>query len=102
MLIYPLFITDVPDEETPIPSLPNQHRRGVNRIIPFLTRLVQKGLRSVILFGVPLAPSAKDALGTAADDPAGPVIQAIRLIRVQLPELYVVADVCLCEYTSHG
>ncbi|PGH13798.1 hypothetical protein AJ80_06186 [Polytolypa hystricis UAMH7299] len=102
MLIYPLFITDNPDEETLIPSLPNQYRRGVNRLVPFLSPLVRKGLRSVILFGVPLAPSAKDALGTAADDPAGPVIQAIRLLRAQFPDLYIVCDVCLCEYTSHG
>ncbi|EAS31741.3 delta-aminolevulinic acid dehydratase [Coccidioides immitis RS] len=102
MLIYPLFITDVPDEETPIPSLPNQYRRGINRLVPFLTPLVKKGLRSVILFGVPLAPNAKDALGTAADDPAGPVIQTIRLLRAQFPQLYIVTDVCLCEYTSHG
>ncbi|EEQ86242.1 Aminolevulinate dehydratase [Blastomyces dermatitidis] len=102
MLIYPLFITDNPDEETPIPSLPNQHRRGINRLIPFLTPLVQKGLRSVILFGVPLASNAKDALGTAADDPNGPVIQSIRLLRSRFPDLYIVTDVCLCEYTSHG
>lgn len=102
MLIYPLFITDVPDEETPIPSLPNQCRRGINRLVPFLTPLVNKGLRSVILFGVPLAPNAKDALGTSADDPAGPVIQAIRLLRARFPQLYIVTDVCLCEYTSHG
>jgi porphobilinogen synthase len=102
MLIYPLFITDNPDEETLIPSLPNQHRRGLNRLVPFLTPLVAKGLRSVILFGVPLAPSAKDALGTAADDPLGPVIAGIRLLRRAFPNLFIVADVCLCEYTSHG
>ena len=102
MLIYPLFITDNPDEETPIPSLPNQYRRGVNRLIPFLTPLVRKGLRSVILFGVPLHPSAKDALGTSADDPSGPVIQGIRLLRSKFPQLYITTDVCLCEYTSHG
>lgn len=102
MLIYPLFITDNPDEEVPIPSLPNQYRRGLNRIVPFLKPLVRKGLRSVILFGVPLNPASKDALGTAADDPTGPVIQAIRLLRFHFPRLYIVTDVCLCEYTSHG
>lgn len=102
MLIYPLFVTDNPDEETPIPSLPNQCRRGLNRLVPFLTPLVRKGLRSVMLFGVPLNPSAKDPLGTAADDPSGPVIQAIRLLRAQFPNLYITVDVCLCEYTSHG
>lgn len=102
MLIYPLFITDNPNEVTPIPSLPNQNRLGLNKLVSFLTPLVQKGLRSVILFGVPLAPTAKDALGTAADDPEGPVIQAIQLIRRSFPQLFIVADVCLCEYTSHG
>ncbi|KAJ6004073.1 hypothetical protein N7499_000137 [Penicillium canescens] len=102
MLIYPLFITDNSDEETPIPSLPNQYRRGINRLVPFLIPLVRKGLRSVMLFGVPLQPSAKDALGTAADDPDGPVIQSIRLLRSRFPQLYITTDVCLCEYTSHG
>ncbi|KAL8641738.1 MAG: hypothetical protein Q9228_001481 [Teloschistes exilis] len=102
MLIYPLFISDTPNEETLIPSLPNQHRRGLNKVVPHLTPLVAKGLRSVILFGVPARPDVKDALGTAADDPDGPVIQTIRLLRKQFPSLFIVADVCLCEYTSHG
>ncbi|KAL9070805.1 MAG: hypothetical protein Q9161_004596 [Pseudevernia consocians] len=102
MLIYPLFISDQAEEETLIPSLPNQHRRGINKLIPHLELLVRKGLRSVILFGVPIAPNVKDALGTAADDPQGPVIQAIRLLRARFPSLFIVADVCLCEYTSHG
>src|ERR1700721_4732387 len=97
MLIYPLFITDNPDEETPIPPLPNQHRRGLNRLVPFLTPLVAKGLKSVILFGVPIAPGAKDALGTAADDPQGPVIASIGLLRQRFPQLFIVAEVCLCD-----
>jgi porphobilinogen synthase len=70
--------------------------------VPFLEPLVRKGLQSVILFGVPLAPGVKDALGTAADDPEGPVIKSIRLLRERFPQLYICADVCLCEYTSHG
>jgi len=102
MLIYPLFITDNDDEDTPIPSLPDQNRRGINKIVPHLEPLVRKGLRSVILFGVPLEPNVKDALGTAADDPKGPVIASIRLIKQRFPQLFIVADVCLCEYTSHG
>lgn len=102
MLIYPLFITDNPDEETIIPSLPGQYRRGVNKLTAFLEPLIRKGLSSVILFGVPLADNIKDAEGRAADDPKGPVILATRLIRKRFPTLYVVADVCMCEYTSHG
>ncbi|KAL8836676.1 MAG: hypothetical protein Q9176_006190 [Flavoplaca citrina] len=102
MLIYPLFISDSPDEETLIPSLPNQSRRSLSKLVPHLAPLVRKGLRSVILFGVPTAPNTKDALGTAADDPEGPVIQTIRLLRSKFPSLFIVADVCLCEYTAHG
>jgi porphobilinogen synthase len=102
MLIYPLFISDQPDEETPIPSLPNQSRRGLNKLAPFLEPLVAKGLRSVILFGVPVAPGVKDPEGRCADDPNGPVMQAIKLIRKRFRDLFVVVDVCLCEYTSHG
>lgn len=102
MLIYPVFVTDNPNDDEIIPSLPGQRRMGLNKLVPFLAPLVAKGLRSIVLFGVPLAPSAKDALGTAADDPQGPVIQAIRIVRKTFPRLFVVADVCLCEYTSHG
>ncbi|QIW98262.1 hypothetical protein AMS68_003780 [Peltaster fructicola] len=102
MLIYPVFVTDNPNDDDTIPSLPGQRRMGLNKLVPFLAPLVAKGLRSIVLFGVPLAPSAKDALGTAADDPQGPVIQAIRIVRKTFPRLFVVADVCLCEYTSHG
>src|SRR6201996_1576501 len=102
MLIYPLFLTDNPDEVTPIPSLPNQSRLGLNKLIPYLTPLVANGLKSVILFGVPMAAGVKDPHGRAADDPKGPVIQAIKLLRRRFRDLFVVADVCLCEYTSHG
>jgi len=102
MLIYPLFITDNPDEETLIPSLPGQYRRGINKLAAFLEPLLARGLKSVILFGVPLAANAKDTFGTAADDPSGPVILAIRLLRRRFPSLFISADVCLCEYTSHG
>lgn len=102
MLILPLFLTDNNDEETLIPSLPGHYRRGINKIANYLRPLIQKGLRSVILFGVPLAPGAKDVLATAADDPTGPVIAVIHLLRECFPQLFIVADVCLCEYTSHG
>ena len=102
MLIYPLFITDDPDDESLIPSLPGQKRWGVNKLVGMLTPLIARGLKSVILFGVPLGENSKDPLGTAADDPQGPVITAIRLLRSAFPRLYIVTDVCLCEYTSHG
>ncbi|KAF2479979.1 hypothetical protein BDY17DRAFT_256396 [Neohortaea acidophila] len=102
MLMWPLFVTDNPDEEEIIPSLPGQKRVGLNKLVALLQPHIARGLKSVILFGVPLAPGCKDALGTAADDPQGPVISAIRLLRRAYPRLFIAADVCLCEYTSHG
>ncbi|KYK60361.1 hypothetical protein DCS_01498 [Drechmeria coniospora] len=102
MLIYPLFVTDGDNDMILVPSLPGQHQLSVSKLVPFLEPLVHKGLRSVMLFGVPLKAGSKDALGSAADDPEGPVIQAIRLIRRRFPQLFICTDVCLCEYTSHG
>ncbi|KAL5485272.1 HEM2 [Sanghuangporus weigelae] len=101
MLMYPIFITDDPDASVEIKTLPGQRRWGVNKLEEFLGPLVKKGLESVILFGVPLN-CAKDEFGTPADDPQGPVILAIKKLRELFPELYIAADVCLCEYTSHG
>lgn len=101
MFMYPIFITDDPTASVEIPTLPGQRRWGVDRLEEFLGPLVEKGLSSVILFGVPLN-AEKDERGTPADDAQGPVIQAIEKLRKTFPSLYVAADVCLCEYTSHG
>ncbi|GAA5987475.1 hypothetical protein JCM11641_003841 [Rhodosporidiobolus odoratus] len=101
MLMYPIFITDEPDAEVDILSLPGQKRWGLNRLKAFLAPLVAKGLRSVILFGVPLHMD-KDGRGSPADDPNTPVILATQLIRKEFPQLVVACDVCLCEYTDHG
>ncbi|KAI3404717.1 HEM2 [Candida oxycetoniae] len=102
MFIFPLFVSDDPDEETPIPSLPNIKRFGVNKLIPYVDTLVKKGLRAVILFGVILKKGVKDDIGSAADDPEGPVISSIKLLRINFPDLFIMCDVCLCEYTDHG
>ncbi|KAL4807458.1 delta-aminolevulinic acid dehydratase [Aspergillus unguis] len=102
MFIYPLFVSADPDLEQPIPALPNQSIRGVNKLLPFLETLVAKGLHAVILFGTLLPGQTKDLNATMADSPEGPIIPTIPLIRQRFPELYVIADVSLCEYTSHG
>ena len=100
---YPLFITDMPNSAVDLPSMPGQKRWSVDRLAGFLSPLVAKGLRSVILFGIPeVKRSAKDGRGSIADDPEGPVIQAIKLLRKEFPDLYIACDVCLCEYTDHG
>ncbi|KAI8146673.1 delta-aminolevulinic acid dehydratase [Fennellomyces sp. T-0311] len=102
MLMYPIFITDDPKALVPIESLPDQYRIGIDRLEKFIEPLYRKGLRSVILFGVPLAEGVKDPTGSKADDPHGPTILAVKLLRKQFPDLFVACDVCLCEYTSHG
>ncbi|KAJ3410942.1 glycerol ethanol, ferric requiring protein [Chytridiales sp. JEL 0842] len=100
-LMYPLFITDVPDMKEEIKSMPNQYILGINKVKELLAPLVSKGLKSVILFGVPHSDK-KDFKGTCADDPEGPVILAVKLIRKEFPDLVVACDVCLCEFTDHG
>lgn len=84
-----------------IHSLPGQKRWGINKLHGFLAPLVAKGLKSVILFGVPLHMT-KDSRGSPADHPDTPVILATQLIRKEFPELVIACDVCLCEYTDHG
>ncbi|RKP03136.1 hypothetical protein CXG81DRAFT_9915 [Caulochytrium protostelioides] len=99
-LIYPVFVTDG-DVDEPIASMPNQKRHALAHLEAFLRPLVDRGLAAVMLFGVPQR-CVKDGRGTPADDPQGPVIQAIRLLRRAFPDLLVTCDVCLCEYTDHG
>ncbi|XP_055081625.1 delta-aminolevulinic acid dehydratase isoform X2 [Periophthalmus magnuspinnatus] len=100
-LIYPIFITDNEDAIEPIGSLPGQSRYGVNRVEELLQPLVQKGLKCVLIFGVP-AKVEKDERGSGADAPDTPAVIAVRKIRAVFPELLVACDVCLCPYTSHG
>ncbi|OWZ69825.1 hypothetical protein AYX14_04810 [Cryptococcus neoformans] len=101
MLIYPIFISDDPDAEQEVATLPGQKRWGINKLEAFLKPLVEKGLKSVILFGVPVTME-KDPRGSAADDESTPVIQALKLLTNVFPQLMLCVDVCLCEYTSHG
>ncbi|XP_040487687.1 delta-aminolevulinic acid dehydratase isoform X1 [Ursus maritimus] len=100
-LIYPIFVTDVPDDVQPIDSLPGVARYGVNRLEEMLKPLVEEGLRCVLVFGVP-SRVPKDERGSAADSEDSPAIEAIRLLRKTFPSLLVACDVCLCPYTSHG
>ncbi|KAJ3155938.1 hypothetical protein HDU89_005501 [Geranomyces variabilis] len=100
-LVYPIFIHDLADEKAEITSLPGQYRFGVNTLKEHFAPLVAKGLKCVILFGVPTL-TKKDAVGTLADDPNGPVIQAIKVFRAEFPGVLVATDLCLCEYTDHG
>ncbi len=98
-LIYPLFVMDGKDKAEAIPSLPGQYRYTVDRMEEELSRLTEAGVSQVMLFGI---PERKDEVGSQAYDPEGIVQRALRRARELCPELYLITDVCMCEYTSHG
>ena len=98
-LIAPLFIVEGNEIVNPIGSMPGHAQRSVDRLGGEIDMIVELGIPAVLLFGI---PAHKDAHGSAAWDAEGPVPSAIRAIRERAPDLVVVADVCLCEYTDHG
>jgi porphobilinogen synthase len=98
-LIAPLFIAEGRDIVRPIGSMPGHAQRSVDRLDREIDELMELRVPAVLLFGIPVH---KDASGSGAWDPAGPVPSAIRAIKERAPGLAVVADVCLCEYTDHG
>ena len=98
-LVAPLFVCPGSGVREPIASMPGQARLSPDLAAREAAALAELGVGSVLLFGI---PAAKDAEGSGAWDPDGPVPQAIRRIKRDVPELAIWADVCLCEYTSHG
>jgi len=97
--VHPLFVRDGFDIERPIESMPGHAQRTVDRLETEVGDLDALGVRSVLLFGI---PDEKDETGSGAWDPAGPVPRAIAEIKRRDASVTVIADVCLCEYTSHG
>ncbi|WP_048600497.1 porphobilinogen synthase [Rubeoparvulum massiliense] len=98
-LIYPIFVVEGENHRDPIPSMPGIYNFSLDRLKEEIDEVVQLGIPSVILFGV---PHHKDAVGSEAYCDTGIVQQAIRKVKEWAPELVVVADTCLCEYTDHG
>lgn len=98
-LIYPLFVIYGEHVQNPIPSMPGVCQFSVDKLLPVVEGVADAGIPGVILFGI---PETKDELGAGAYDPQGVVQQAVQAIKKRFPELIVITDVCLCEYTSHG
>jgi len=98
-LIYPLFV--VPDNRprVEIRSMPGVWQNRVREAVEESHRAADAGVRAVLLFGL---PEFKDEVGSASWDPSGPVQSAIEAIKRAVPQMTVIADVCLCEYTDHG
>jgi len=98
-LIYPLFVTDAATEARPIASMPGISQWPVRDVVREARDAASLGLGAVLLFGI---PAAKDAAGSGSYDSEGVVQRAVRELKGALPDLVVITDVCLCEYTDHG
>ena len=98
-LVHPLFVRDGGNIERPIATMPGHAQRSVDRLAPDVDDALALGIPAVLLFGI---PSEKDETGRGAWDANGPVPRAIAAIKRQHAEAVVIADVCMCEYTSHG
>jgi porphobilinogen synthase len=97
--IYPLFVVHGKNKKEEIKSMPGIFRYSVDRIMEEVDELYELGIPAVILFGI---PSHKDEQGSSALRDDGEVQQAVRRIKKKYPDMVVITDVCLCEYTSHG
>ena len=98
-LIYPMFVTEGTNIKQEIPTMPGQYRYSVDRLPEALEEVADEGVPSVMLFGI---PDHKDACGSGAWAEDGIVQKAFRKAKETVPELYMIGDVCMCEYTSHG
>lgn len=97
--IYPLFATFGKGVKKEISSMPGCFQESVDELVKHAKEVHSLGIPSIILFGI---PETKDELGTGAYDENGIVQQAVRAVKDAVPDLYVITDVCMCEYTSHG
>lgn len=98
-LIYPLFVVEGTNIKNPIESMPGIHQFSLDRVMEEVDTAVSLGIHALLLFGI---PEHKDEVGSQAYAEDGIVPRAIRTIKKVYPDLIVIADVCLCEYTSHG
>lgn len=98
-LIYPLFVKEGTNIKEEIPSLDGQWRYSPDRVCEEIAQCLSAGVSQVMLFGL---PEQKDSCGSEAWNPNGVVQQAIRAIKAEYPDFYIITDVCMCEYTDHG
>ena len=98
-LIYPLFLVHGQGVRREVPSMPGVYHLSIDQLAAEAAELMELGVPGVLLFGL---PASKDPLGSEDYDPQGIVQQGIRALKAAAPELVVVTDVCMCEYTDHG
>lgn len=97
--IYPIFVIDGENIKNPVESMPGVYQFSLDRLSEEMDEVVSLGIPSVILFGL---PAEKDEVGTQAFHDHGIVQEATRFIKKNYPDIVVIADTCLCEFTSHG
>lgn len=97
--VLPLFASPGEAFRREVTSMPGVYQTSVDELVKDARAAHEVGVRSVILFGL---PEQKDAVGSSGWDPEGPVVRAVRALKDALPDLVVMTDVCMCEYTSHG
>ncbi len=98
-LVLPLFVREETRARKPIASMPGQFQLGMEDAVDAADAAADAGIPAVLLFGI---PKHKDALGSGAYDPEGVICRAVAAIKKRRPDLCVITDVCLCEYTDHG
>ena len=98
-LIQPVFIHYGENLCKEIPSMPGQYQFSIDRACEYIKNIYDRGVKAVILFGI---PEVKDPLGSDAMSPTGIIQRAVEAIKKAVPEMYVITDVCFCEYTDHG
>lgn len=98
-LVYPIFVVEGENQKVPVDSMPGIFQYSIDRLEEELTRIYRAGIPGILIFGI---PEHKDACGSSAWAADGIAQRAVRYIKERMPDILVMADVCLCEYTSHG
>lgn len=97
--ILPLFVAPGRDKKKPISSMPGNYQMSIDNLVKEARDVWDRGIQSIILFGI---PEQKDAVGSDATSEDGIICQALRALKEAVPDLYLITDVCFCEYTDHG
>ena len=98
-LVYPVFVTEGSGIREEISSMPGNYRFSVDKLLLEIKEIYDLGLRSILIFGI---PHHKDEMGSSAYCDGNIVAEAIKKVKKEYPDIYIIADVCLCEYTNHG
>ncbi|MBW2366445.1 MAG: porphobilinogen synthase [Deltaproteobacteria bacterium] len=98
-LILPLFAIGGKGVKNPIPSMPGNYQLSIDNLLPVVSEAKDAGIPAVMLFGI---PDKKDSLGTGAYQKDGIVQRAVKAVKDRVPDIAVITDVCLCQYTDHG